>query len=121
MHKSYASTDEEYKFQIFQYGNEIEKAETLFDRINGLYRKALMEQLYISGDVSDQFIINRQKLPLNKLVYTVGQLEKYSFVDGKSSLNGKDILGDFFEQIQRKGFNVTFVQSEVESGQKCEK
>jgi len=47
------------------------------------------------------------EFPVNKLIYTVGQLEKYSFVDGKNSLNGKDILGDFFEQIQREGFKQT--------------
>lgn len=99
--------DEAYKFQLFQYGNELEKREVLFGRINELYRKALKDQLYIMDDVTDQYVINRQKFPLNKLVYAVGQLEKYSFVDGKSSLNGKDILGDFFEQIQREGFKQT--------------
>ncbi|MFC1991460.1 restriction endonuclease subunit M [Chloroflexota bacterium] len=98
---------EEYKFQIFEYGNEIEKPEKLFERINDLYRKALKDQLYITDDVTDQYVVNRQKLPLNKLLFTVGQIEKYSFVDGKSSLNGKDILGDFFETIQRDGFKQT--------------
>lgn len=32
------------------------------------------------------------------------ELEKYSFVNGKSSFDGKDILGDFFEGIIREGF-----------------
>lgn len=99
--------DEPYKFQLYQFGSELEKPEKLFERINELYRTALKEQLFIMDKVEDQYVINQQKFPLNKLVYCVGQLEKYSFVDGKSSLNGKDILGDFFEQIQREGFKQT--------------
>lgn len=36
--------------------------------------------------------------------YSVSELEQFSFVDGKNSFTGKDILGDFFEGIIREGF-----------------
>lgn len=98
---------EEYKFQVTQHGDELERAEDLLSRLNELYRSALKDQLNKAGDLSDQFIVNREKFSPAKVLYTVGQLEKYSFVDGKNSLDGKDILGDFFEKIQREGFKQT--------------
>ena len=97
----------EYKFQVFQHGDELEKPEELFLRINALYRSALRHQLNKTGDLNDQWVVNKEKFSLSKLLFTVQQLEKYSFVDGKNSLTGKDILGDFFEQIQREGFKQT--------------
>lgn len=96
--------DIEYKFQVFQHGDIIEAPHALYDRLNEVYRTALKKQLGKDGDLSDQHIVNKEKFPLAKLVFTVGQMEKYSFVDGKNSLSGKDLLGDFFEQIQRDGF-----------------
>lgn len=95
---------EEYKFQVFQHGDVVENPQVLYDRLNTLYRVALKKQLGKDGDLNDQHIVNKEKFPLAKLVFAVGQIEKYSFVDGKNSLNGKDLLGDFFEQIQRDGF-----------------
>jgi type I restriction enzyme M protein len=92
---------------MFQYGTHPEPPIKVFDRINDLYRKALSVQLYITENLEQQFVINQQKFDLPKLVYTVQRLEDYSFVDGKSTLDGKDILGDFFEQIQREGFKQT--------------
>ena len=52
-------------------------------------------------------VIDENKFSLTKLKYTVAELERFSFVDGKNSLNGKDILGDFFEGIIREGFKQT--------------
>lgn len=98
---------QEYGFQVIQHGDDLERPDELFARINDLYRRALAQQLNKRGDISDQWVVNKEKFPLPKVVYTVGQIEKYSFVDGKNSLNGKDILGDFFEQIQREGFKQT--------------
>ncbi len=97
---------QEYDFQIYQYGDHIEAAEKVYDRINQLYKRALKEQLNISEQqkIDDDNIINRNKFPLNKLIYTVQALEKFSFLEGRSSLDGKDILGDFFESITRDGF-----------------
>ena len=43
-------------------------------------------------------------MDLNRFKYTITKLEKYSFVDGKNSLEGKDVLGDFFEGIVSQGF-----------------
>jgi type I restriction enzyme M protein len=97
----------EYQFQVFQHGDELEKTDELFDRINSVYRKALRDQLNKHGNLEDQWVVNKEKMSLSKVLFTVQQLEKYSFIDGKSSLTGKDILGDFFEKIQREGFKQT--------------
>lgn len=96
----------EYDFQIYQYGNHIEATEKVYDRINKLYKRALKEQLNVSEQqkIDDDNIINRNKFPLNKLIYTVQSLESFSFLEGRSSLDGKDILGDFFESITRDRF-----------------
>lgn len=98
---------EEYEFQMFQYGTHPEPPTKVFDRINDLYRKALKDQLNVTENLEQQFVINQQKFDLAKLVYTVQRFEEFSFIDGKSTLDGKDILGDFFEQIQREGFKQT--------------
>ncbi len=97
---------QEYDFQIYQYGHNVESQEKIFDRVNGLYKRALKEQLNVSEQqkIDDDSVINRNKFPLNKLVYTVQSLEHFSFLEGRSSLDGKDILGDFFESITRDGF-----------------
>ncbi|MBF8457143.1 restriction endonuclease subunit M [Kaistella sp. G5-32] len=98
--------EEEYDFQIYQYGSNVESSEKVYDRINQLYKRALKEQLNVSEQqkIDDDNIINRNKFPLNKLIYTVQTLENFSFLEGRSSLDGKDILGDFFESITRDGF-----------------
>lgn len=98
--------EQEYDFQIYQYGSHIESSEKVYDRINQLYKRALKEQLNVSEQqkIDDDNIINRNKFPLNKLIYTVQALESFSFLEGRSSLDGKDILGDFFESITRDGF-----------------
>ena len=97
---------QEYDFQIYQYGHNIESPEKIFNRVNGLYKRALKEQLNVSEQqkIDDDSIINRNKFPLNKLIYTIQSLENFSFLEGRSSLDGKDILGDFFESITRDGF-----------------
>lgn len=96
----------EYDFQIYQYGNYIEGAEKVYDRINNLYKRALKEQLNVSEQkkIDDDNVINRNKFSINKLIYAVQSLESFSFLEGRSSLDGKDILGDFFESITRDGF-----------------
>ena len=100
---------DKYDFQIFAYKDNTIKFESnreLFDRINLLYRRALERKMHIIDKerLDKEFVVNEEKFPLNKLKYAVSVLEKYSFVDGKNSLNGKDILGDFFESIIRNGF-----------------
>ena len=102
---------EKYDFQVFSYANKDENAifetnQELFDRINRLYRRALKDKLNIMDkqELQDSFVIDRKKFSLAKLKYTVSELEKFSFVDGKNSFDGKDILGDFFEGIIREGF-----------------
>lgn len=98
--------EQEYDFQIYQYDNHIESSEKVYDRINNLYKRALKDQLNVAEQqkIDEDNVINRNKFPLNKLIYTVQSLEFFSFLEGRSSLDGKDILGDFFESITRDGF-----------------
>lgn len=102
---------EKYDFQIFSFkdGESFESNEQLFERINNLYRRALKQRLNIADEakLKKSFVVDENKFSLNKLKYTVSELERFSFVDGKNSFNGKDILGDFFEGIIREGFKQT--------------
>lgn len=97
---------QEYDFQVYQYGDTPESADKLYERVNQLYKRALKEQLNVTEqkEIDDGNVISRNKFPLNKLMYAVQELETYSFLEGRSSLDGKDILGDFFEGITRDGF-----------------
>jgi len=99
---------EKYDFQIFSFkdGESFESNEQLFERINELYKRALRQRLNIVDEAKlrKSYVIDENKFSLNKLKYTVTELERFSFVDGKNSLDGKDILGDFFEGIIREGF-----------------
>jgi len=103
--------NEKYDFQIFSFkdGESFETNEQLFERINELYKRALKQRLNIVDEskLKKSFVIDENKFSLNKLKYTVSELERFSFVDGKNSFNGKDILGDFFEGIIREGFKQT--------------
>lgn len=91
-----------YDFQTLSF----ETQETLYSRINALYRRALKEKLNIADDeqIGKSHVVDTNKFSISKLKYTVQALERYSFIDGKNSLSGKDILGDFFEGIIRTGF-----------------
>ncbi len=99
-----------YDFQSLTFekdGDELfESNEELFERINKLYRKALRDRLNLTDqtELDKSYVVDTKKFSLSKLKYTVQKLEGLSFVDGKNSLNGKDILGDFFEGIIRSGF-----------------
>lgn len=99
---------EKYDFQIFESkdGESFDTNEELFDRINKLYRRALKQRLNILDEnkLRKSFVIDENKFSLNKLKYTVFELERFGFVEGKNSFSGKDILGDFFEGIIREGF-----------------
>lgn len=102
---------EKYDFQVFSFknGESFESNEELFDRINELYKRALRQKLNITDEakLKKSFVIDENKFSLPKLKYTVAELERFSFVDGKNSFDGKDILGDFFEGIIREGFKQT--------------
>jgi type I restriction enzyme M protein len=102
---------EKYDFQVlsFKDGESFESNDDLFKKINELYRRALKERLNIidKNELNESFVIDKKKFSLNKLKYTVSELEGFSFVGGKNSFNGKDILGDFFEGIIREGFKQT--------------
>ncbi len=105
--ESEKKVSEVYDFQIrsYQDGDSFESNDQLFDRINALYRRALHDRLNVDGaKIAKSYIIDENKFSLNKLKYTVSELERLSFVEGKNQLTGKDILGDFFEGIIREGF-----------------
>lgn len=99
-----------YDFQSMTFAKdgdeEFETNEQLFNRINALYRRALKSKLYIldENELQKSYVIDSKKFSLSKLKYAVQKMEGLSFVDGKNSLSGKDILGDFFEGIIRNGF-----------------
>ena len=99
-----------YDFQSMTFAKdddeEFETNEQLFNRINELYRRALKSKLYIldENELNKSYVIDSKKFSLSKLKYAVQKMEGLSFVDGKNSLSGKDILGDFFEGIIRNGF-----------------
>ena len=101
---------ETYHFQSLTFekegDEEFETNEQLFDRINTLYRKALKSKLYIldAEELAKSYVVDTKKFSLSKLKYAVQKLEGLSLVDGKNSLGGKDILGEFFEGIIRNGF-----------------
>lgn len=101
---------ETYKFQSLTFekegDEEFETNDQLFERINELYRDALKSKLYIldEAELAKSYVIDSKKFSLSKLKYAVQKLEGLSFVDGKNSLSGKDILGEFFEGIIRNGF-----------------
>ncbi|MFY9190337.1 MAG: N-6 DNA methylase, partial [Lawsonella sp.] len=101
---------EAYKFQSLTFekagDEEFETNEQPFERINKLYRDALKVKLYIldEEELAKSYVVDTKKFSLSKLKYAVQKLEGLSFVDGKNSLSGKDILGDFFEGIIRNGF-----------------
>ncbi len=102
--------NQDYRFQSFTYEKdgieEFETNEELFERINNLYREALKSKLNVLNktELEKSYVIDTKKFSLAKLKYAVQQIEGLSFVDGKNSLSGKDILGDFFEGIIRNGF-----------------
>jgi len=100
---------EEYHFQLKQYGNNPENLEKLFTRINELYRRALTQKLNMTdkAKVAKAYVINEEKFPLSKLAFCVQELEQISFFKARNSLDGKDLLGDFFEAITRDGFKQT--------------
>ena len=105
---------QEYEFQVkgFDDGNgsaEIEKPEKVFERVNQLYRRALEKKLNLIDPVklAKTYVINEEKFPLSKLIYTVQELEDISLIEGQNSVDGTDILGDFFESITRDGFKQT--------------
>ena len=105
---------EQYDFQIFGFEEKkgdfvIEKPEKVFERINELYRRALEKKLNLTDPVklAKTYVINEEKFPLSKLIYTVQQLEDISLIEGRNQVDGTDILGDFFESITRDGFKQT--------------
>ncbi|WP_084787591.1 restriction endonuclease subunit M [Anaerobacillus alkalidiazotrophicus] len=107
---------EQYLFQVLQYSSEEnpddteqENPESVFKRVNELYRRALVQRLNIEERKAKKSnVITEEKFSFSNLAFTVQQLEKYSFTESLSNMNdGTDILGNFFEGIIRRGFKQT--------------
>ena len=100
--------DSEYQFQVFAYGKngeELESSTKTYERINKLYKEALRQKMNLDkAEIENAQVIDKRKFGLNKLLYTVQQLERISFVEGRNNFDGRDILGEFFEGIIRDGF-----------------
>ncbi len=103
--------NEEYKFQIFSFSedkNDLEDPDSAYDRINTIYRSALVKMLNTPKEKADQlYVVDQEKMGLSKIIYAVQTLEEYSFMEGRRSYDGTDLLGDFFESIIRDGFKQT--------------
>lgn len=104
------STEEgkEYKFQIASFGKknmELEPHTDVYDRLNKLYREAVEVKMHTpKKETEDLNVVDLNKIGLTKIIYAVQQLESFSFLEGRNSYEGIDLLGDFFEGIIRDGF-----------------
>jgi type I restriction enzyme M protein len=97
---------DEYDFQVKGYEGNAETPEKLFERMNDLFKRAKNKKMNETDEIvlAEAKIIEREKFSLNKLVFTVQTLQEFSFLEGRNSVDGKDILGDFFEGITRAKF-----------------
>ncbi len=93
--------NEEFKCQEFENNND----EEIYDRINKRYKEALKNRLnYSSKEVEQLNIIDKQRTTEKSLSFLVKLMERYYFTDILRNSKGKDILGKFFEAINRDGF-----------------
>jgi len=98
---------QEYQFQVLEFDGKDENEDKVFTKINDLYQLAL-EDLLNNKDEDKRtknYVVNLDKFSINKFIYTVKRLQGFSFLQGREKLDGKDLLGDFFEEITRTGFN----------------
>ena len=97
---------EEYAFQILQYDGNDEPEDKIFNKINDLYHKALNEQLFLAHTPQSKKsdVVNLDTFPVHNFILTIKELQGLSLLRGRHKLDGKDLLGDFFEEITRTGF-----------------
>jgi len=89
-----------YNFQIFYEGNNPEKPEKVYDRMNELYKKALKDYLKYSKEEVKK--VKDIVFDAPKVKYVVESLQDISF-----TVNKYDVLGDFFEKIVRSELKQT--------------
>lgn len=104
--ESEKSDGDEYDFQVKGYEGNTESPEKLFERMNELFKRAKKSKMNETDEVilKEARIIEKEKFSLSKLMFSVQTLQEFSFLDGRNSLDGKDILGEFFENITRSKF-----------------
>ena len=65
--------NEEYKFQIFSFSedkNDLEDPDSAYDRINTIYRSALVKMLNTPKEKADQlYVVDQEKMGLSKIIY----------------------------------------------------
>ncbi len=88
---------EPYKFQVSLRDGELEPAQNVYDRMNGIYFRALSE--YLGYDDEQLRKVKDLVFDPQKVRYVVEVLQGISF-----TVNEFDVIGDFFEGIVRGEF-----------------
>lgn len=92
----------EYTFQIGIKDNELETPAEVYEKINGLLKRAQIDYLnYPKDKVINSTGIDKEQISESKVAYVVEKLQGISIT--KNSHDG-DVLGDFFEEIVNEGF-----------------
>ncbi|WP_318484489.1 restriction endonuclease subunit M [Photobacterium leiognathi] len=94
---------EMYQCQILD--KDYEHQEEFFERINNCYKLALTNKLHYSEDDLKNVgnILTTDKVSIQSLYFLVKKLQDYSFAKS-IKVQKKDILGQFFEETNRKKF-----------------
>ena len=86
-----------YDFQIFYENGNMESTDTVYERVDKLYKNALKRYLHFSDeDIEEKDIrkIGDKKININKIKFVVS-----TFQDISLTKNIFDVLGDFFERF----------------------
>lgn len=86
-----------YQFQIFYEEGDAERVEETYNRVNTLYKQALINYIHLPNDeVKNKDIrkIGDKTLELSKIKYVVEAFQEVSLTKNKY-----DVLGDFFERF----------------------
>jgi type I restriction enzyme M protein len=92
--------NEPYGFQVLYHHGKEETAESVFARVNGLYKTAYKR--YIETDSAEVDEINPNEFSRERVKTVVKALQAMSITRG-AALHG-DVIGAFFEEILRAGF-----------------
>lgn len=95
---------EEYDFQVKYQGGAVEDRESTFDRIDGLYRRAVARYLRPDKDPGEVRGINREIFGPSQVRSVVEQLQEFSVLPKPDSDQSTDLLGRFFSRVIREGF-----------------
>jgi len=97
---------EAYQFQsLADASGREERPDATVQRIENLYRDALMSRINLDQEEARQRKLSEKKsLKINQLLYAINTLAPINFTEvGNSIQDAHDILGDFYQQIMRTG------------------